>query len=92
MSLVRVQPIRVSVRTDWFTGAPREILVDGRRIPVRRVAAVRREVAAFSVATGPRTIFEVVTRKGRIALTFRHRSRDWLIEGYEAETALSFAA
>ena len=34
MSLVRVQPIRVSVRTDWFTGTPREILVDGRRISV----------------------------------------------------------
>ena len=92
MSMVQVQPIRVSVRTDWFTGTPREILVDGRRIPVRRVAAVRREVAAFSVTTGPRTIFEVVTQKGRLSLTFRHRARDWRIEGYDTESSLHVAA
>jgi hypothetical protein len=92
MSMVQVQPIRVSVRTDWFTGTPREILVDGRRIPVRRIAAVRREVAAFSVATGPRTIFEVVTQKGRLSLTFRHRARDWRIEGYDTDSPLHVAA
>ncbi len=83
MAMVRVQPIRVDVRTDWFTGTPREIVVDGLRVPVTRIAAVRREVSAFPVSTGPRTVFEVVTREARVALSFRHRSRKWEIEAYE---------
>ena len=87
MAMVRVQPIRVDVRTDWFTGTPREIVVDGLRVPVVKVSAVRREVSAFPVATGPRTVFEVVTREARVALSFRHRARCWDIEAYERADA-----
>ncbi len=84
MAMVRVQPIRVDVRTDWFTGTPREIVVDGLKVPVTKVAAIRREVSAFPVATGPRTVFEVETREARVALSFRHRSRKWEIEAFES--------
>ncbi len=84
MAMVRVQPIRVDVRTDWFTGTPREIVVDGLKVPVVQVAAIRREVSAFSVTTGPRTVFEVVTREARVSLSFRHRSRKWEIEAFES--------
>ena len=84
MAMVRVQPIRVDVRTDWFTGTPREIVVDGLKVPVVQVAAIRREVSAFPVATGPRTVFEVITQEARVALSFRHRSRKWEIEAFES--------
>ena len=92
MAMVRMQPIRVEVRADWFTGAPREIVLDGHRIRVKRIAAVRREVSAFPVATGPRTVFEVVTSGATLALTFRHRSRRWEIDGYDGPAPLALAA
>jgi hypothetical protein len=92
MAMVRMQPIRVEVRTDWLTGAPREIVLDGRRIQVKRIAAVRREVSAFPVATGPRTVFEVVTRRATLALTFKHRSRRWEIDGCDGPIPFSLAA
>ncbi|MEI8334014.1 MAG: hypothetical protein WCH74_09205 [Chloroflexota bacterium] len=92
MAMVRMQPIRVEVRTNWFTGTPREIVLDGRRIHVKRIAAVRREVSAFPVATGPRTVFEVVTHGATLALTFKHRSRRWEIDGYDGPVPFAFAA
>ena len=58
--------------------------------PSDRVAAgnraIREEVAAYPVITGPRTLFEVDTPRARLALTFQHRSRRWTV------TALDEAA
>ena len=83
MAMIRVGPVDVRVRTDWFDGRPREITWRDARLPVTGVAAVRHEDAAYPVAVGPRTLFEVTTRRARFALSFRHRSRRWTLEAVE---------
>ena len=80
MAMVRVEPVEVSVRADWFDGRPREVTLDGRRLRVLEVVGVRDESAAFPVITGPRTLFEIETADARMTLSFRHRSRKWAIE------------
>ena len=83
MAMIRVQPVEVHVRADWFDGTPRELTWEGQRLPVDEVLAVRDETAAFPVTTGPRTLFEVSTQVARFSLSFRHRSRRWTIEGMD---------
>jgi formiminotetrahydrofolate cyclodeaminase len=83
MAMVRVAPVDVRVRTDWFSGAPREITWGEDRLPVTRVVAVRDERSAYPAITGPRTMFEVDTPSVRLSLTFRHRSRRWTIGGLD---------
>jgi hypothetical protein len=83
MAFVRVEPIDVRVRTDRFTGRPREITWDDQRLPITRLALVREEAAAYPVITGPRTVFEVETPKARLSLVFLHRSRRWTVTGLD---------
>jgi hypothetical protein len=83
MAMVRVAPVSVQVRTDWFDGIPREITWGEDRLPVTRLVAVRDERSAYPAITGPRTMFEVDTPIARLALTFQHRSRRWTIEGLD---------
>ena len=83
MAMVRVAPVTVQVRTDWFNGIPREITWGEDRLTVTRLVAVRDEQRAYPAITGPRTLFEVDTPQLRLALTFQHRSRRWTIEGLE---------
>jgi hypothetical protein len=83
--MIRVAPVRVAVRTDWFEGVPQEILWGDRRLPVTAVAAVRDESSAYPVVVGPRTVFEVETPAARLSLSFRHRTRSWTIEGLDEE-------
>ena len=85
MAMIRVDPVRVEVRTDWFNGRPREIAWGERRVPVLWVAAVRDESSAYPVIVGPRTIFEVETPLARMTLSFRHRTRRWTIDGLDDE-------
>lgn len=87
MAMVRVEPVEVSVRADWFDGRPREVNLNGRRMRVLEVVGVRDESAAFPVVTGPRTLFEVETADARLKLAFRHRSRRWTVEAVEAHKA-----
>lgn len=84
MAMVRVAPVTVRVRTDWFRGAPREIAWGDERLAVTRLVAVRDERAAYPAITGPRTLFEVETARARLALTYQHRSHRWTIDGMEA--------
>ena len=84
MAMVRVAPVTVQVRTDWFNGTPREITWGDARFQVTRLVAVRDERSAYPAITGPRTVFEVDTRDYRLALTFQHRSRRWTIDGLDA--------
>ena len=79
MAFVRVEPVPVRVRTDWFSGRPREITWGTERLPVTGLAAVREEAAAYPVITGPRTLFEVQTPKARLALSYQHRSGRWTV-------------
>jgi len=87
MAMIRVQPVQVDVRTNWFDGRPRELTWDGVRLPVLELVGVRDETAAFPVMTGPRTIFEVDTTVARFTLAYRHRSRRWTIEGLDRAAA-----
>jgi hypothetical protein len=81
--MVRVEPVRVDVRTDWFDGVPREVTWDDESLPVTRIVAVRDERAAYPVVTGPRVMFEVDTPRARLVLSFRQRSRRWSIEALD---------
>ena len=83
MTMIRVSPLEVQVRCDWFDGRPRAIRMANEVIPVLAVTRVRRESAAYSAALGPRTVFEVLTEAGRYALVYRHRARRWVVEGVE---------
>jgi hypothetical protein len=83
MAMVRVAPVAVRVRTDWFSGAPREIAWGDQRLEVKRLVAVRDERAAYPAITGPRTRFEVDTSTARLALTYQHRSHRWTIDGMD---------
>jgi hypothetical protein len=87
MAMVRVEPVEVSVRADWFDGRPKEVLLAGQRLPVLELVGVREETAAFPVVIGPRTLFEVETEVARLRLAFRHRSRRWTLEALEAHEA-----
>ncbi len=88
MAMIRVEPVEVRVRTDWFNGRPRELEWAGRRLPIVGVVGVREETSAFPVVVGPRTVFDVQTPGARMKLAYRHRSRRWTIEGLdEAERA-----
>jgi hypothetical protein len=83
VAMIRVEPVQVRVRADWFDGRPREITWNERRVPVTEVVRVREERSAFPVMVGPRTIFEVDTPLARLTLSYRHRSRRWSIEGLD---------
>lgn len=85
MAMIRVEPVQVQVRADWFSGSPREITWNAQRLPVTDVLCVRDETAAFPVVVGPRTIFEVRTPFARLTLSYRHRTRRWAIEGMDQD-------
>ena len=85
MAMIRVEPVKVQVRTNWFDGRPTEIGWGDRKVPVLGVAAVRDESSAYPVIVGPRTVFEVDTPLARVTLSYRHRTRRWTIEGVDHE-------
>lgn len=83
MAMIRVAPVSVQVRTNWFDGRPRAISWGDNTLPVTAVASVRDESAAYPVVVGPRTVFEVETPAARLTLSYRHRTRRWSIEGLD---------
>ena len=89
MAMIRVEPTTVQVRTSWLDGRPREVTWRDETLPITRVSAIRHEAAAYSVITGPRTVFEVTTPRARLSLSFRHRSRRWTLEAMEETDTLS---
>ncbi len=89
MAFIRVEPVQVQVRTNWFSGRPREITWGNERLPITRLAVVREEAAAYPVITGPRTLFEVDTPRARVSLAFQHRSRRWTVTGLDSEVRLT---
>lgn len=85
MAMIRMAPVAVRVRTDWFDGRPRAITWADEELPVLALSVVRDEHAAYRAAIGPRTLFEVETPRARLALSFEHRSRRWTVEGLDEE-------
>ena len=84
MAMTRLGPVPVQVRTDWLRGTPREISWGEHRLPVTGLVAIRDESAAFSLAVGPRTVFEVETPVARVTVSYRHWSRRWTIDGLDS--------
>ncbi len=85
MAMVRITPTEVSVGCDPFTGRPRSVRMGADLQRVVRIERVRDESAAYPVALGPRTLFDIRTPAARLRLAFEHRSRRWLIEGLDTE-------
>ena len=85
MAFIRVEPVPVQVRTDWFSGRPREITWGAERLTITHLSAIREEAAAYPVITGPRTLFVVDTPQARVSLTYLHRSRRWTITGLDED-------
>ncbi len=83
MAMVRITPIQVEVACDRLNGRPRSIRLARDTVPILGVARVRNESAAYPAGSGPRTLFEIDTRDARLALTFEHRRRRWLLEGLD---------
>ncbi len=83
MSMIRVSPLEVQVRCDWFDGRPRAIRLAREELPVLAVTRVRDESAAYPVAVGPRTCFQVVTETATFELVYRHRDHRWIVEGLD---------
>ncbi|HEY8169121.1 MAG TPA: hypothetical protein VIF84_10425 [Candidatus Limnocylindrales bacterium] len=83
MAMIRITPLEVQVRTDWFDGRPRRIRIDQATVPIVAVESVRREAAAHPPETGPRTLFRVRTPEARYALSYEHHRRRWLVEALE---------
>ncbi|MDQ3871928.1 MAG: hypothetical protein M3301_09995 [Chloroflexota bacterium] len=83
MAMVRITPIQVDVACDSSSGRPQWIRLAREAVPVLRVARVRDEAAAYPAGSGPRTLFEIQTPDARLALTFEHRGRRWLLEGLD---------
>ncbi len=93
MAMIRITPMEVRVRCDWFDGRPRSIRMAESSVPVVRVERIRDESRGYPVAAGPRTIFEVRTPDTRMALAYQHRRRRWVIEAIDPElSALGRAA
>ena len=85
MAIVRMEPVNVRVRADWFDGTPREITWGEVRLPVIHLSAVRSEDSAYRADIGPRTVFEVETPGARLALSFQHRLRRWTVDRIDDE-------
>jgi len=83
--MVRITPTEVAVGCDPFTGRPRSVRMGADLQRVVRIERVRDESAAYPVAVGPRTLFDIRTPAARLRLAFEHRSRRWLIEGLDTE-------
>jgi len=83
--MVRITPTEIAVGCDPFTGRPRSVRMGADLQRVVRIERVRDESAAYPVAVGPRTLFDIRTPAARLRLAFEHRTRRWLVEGLDTE-------
>lgn len=85
MAMVRITPTQIDVGCDPFTGRPRRVRVGPVMQPVLSIERLRDESAAFPVAAGPRTVFDVRTPGSVLRLVFQHRTREWVVEGMDVQ-------
>ncbi len=85
-------PASTYVSVDTATGRPREIRADGRRLAVTALESVRDETSAYSLQTGPRTVFVVHAAGRRYRLIHQLDDRRWTIEDLGTRPLLSTAA
>lgn len=85
-------PASTSVSVDAATGRPREIRADGQRMAVTALESVRDETSAYSLRTGPRTVFVVQAAGRRFRLIHQLDDRRWSIEDLGMPPVLASAA
>lgn len=68
------------VTVDGHSGRPREFRINGERLVVTALDAVRDETAAYPLETGPRSVFVVRSGRHRYRLVHLLRDRRWTIE------------
>ena len=85
-------PSSTSVSVEAATGRPREIRADGQRLAVTALESVRDETSAYSLQTGPRTVFVVHAAGRRFRLIHHLDDRRWSIEDLGALPMLASAA
>lgn len=85
-------PTFTAVSVDAATGRPREIRTDGRRLAVTALESVRDETSAYSLHTGPRTVFVVHAAGRRYRLIHQLDERRWIIEDLGTRPLLATAA
>jgi hypothetical protein len=86
--MVRITPTEIAVGCDPFSGRPRTVRMGADLQRIVRIERVRDESAAYPIAVGPRTLFDIRTPAARLRLAFEHRSRRWLVEGLDTEPDL----
>jgi hypothetical protein len=67
------------------SGRPIQVIVTDRPVAVDVIEAVREEVAAYPVATGPRTLFTVRVAGARVRLIHQHRDGRWTVDIMSSE-------
>ena len=85
-------PSAASVSVDSATGCPRQIRTDGHRLAVTALESVRDETSAYSLRTGPRTVFVVRAAGRRFRLIHLLDDRRWTIEELGTGPTLARAA
>lgn len=78
--MFNVNAMTSSVSVDASTGRPREIRAGGQRLAVSAVEWVRDETAAYSLESGPRTVFVITAADRRYRLVHLLRDRRWTVE------------
>jgi hypothetical protein len=86
MSLRHVRPTTDPVIAD-AAGRPREVVIGERPVVIAAIEAVREEIAAYPVASGPRTLFVVRAGGARLRLVHEHHARRWTVEAIDPEGA-----
>jgi hypothetical protein len=79
MSLLPIRPAADPVIAD-DAGRPRRVVINDRPVAVTAIETVREEVAAYPVASGPRTLFTVRAGSARLRLIYEHCPRRWTVE------------
>jgi hypothetical protein len=84
MSLLQIRQDGGPVVAD-ASGRPIQVFVADRPMAVDVIEVVREEVAAYPVATGPRTLFTVRASGSRLRLVHQHRDGQWTVDIMSSE-------
>ena len=79
MAVLQMRQDDRPVMTD-ASGRPVQVLGADGPMTVDVIEAVREEVAAYPVATGPRTLFTVRAAGTRLRLIHEHRDGRWTVD------------
>jgi hypothetical protein len=79
MSRSHLRSSHNAVVTDG-SGRPIQVVVADHPVAVEAIETVREEIAAYPVATGPRTLFTVRAAGTRLRLVHEHAAGRWTVD------------